>query len=132
MWFGMNTDAVIKDEMHDTVMYARIAAAHDQDQTGDDQQKDPVQRQQEAVDLGLLRALEQIADPVVAKRDPVERRERPERPPLDPQEKASERGAPVRRVRIDGKEDAEVHVGIAPDLLAVEWCSCGATARNRS
>ena len=91
-----------------------------EDQARDDQQHDPVQRHQEAIDLRLLRPLKEIADAVVSKRDPVERRERPERPLLDPQEEPAQRRVPVGRAGIDREQHAEVHVGVAADLLAVD------------
>ena len=81
-------------------MVTKARSARDQPNTspGTISRSEPVERDQEAIDLGVLRALEQIADPVVTERDPVERRQRPERPLLDAQEEAAERRLPVGRV----------------------------------
>ena len=121
MWFGMNTDAVINDDKHDTVTYASDAPpASRRPGRGRPAARSSAAACRNRSTLVSFGRWNRSRIAVVSKRDPVERRQRPERPLLDAQEEAPERRLPVRRVRVDGEQHAEVHVRIAFDLLAVD------------
>ena len=84
MWFGMKTDAVIKDERQDDADVGEERGRPAEDQPGTTSstiQCSGIRKRSIFVSFGPL---EEIADGVVAKGHPVERRERPERPLLDP------------------------------------------------